>query len=179
MTQLATILSRRPTFVPRGAGLAVVALTGTLVLAACSGTGNGYTHIGVPTPQGQASLSLDGKLPSHWPSNIPVPPGAHPAGSASLAGKSNRVDAAVYKSDRSAQQVYDYYTSGSSIQTTSKSALGSGSHFVGRVKVTSPTAEDVTIVPHSHGSLIVMVIPGGHGPGTTPTTVVIGSSGRE
>ena len=149
-----------------------------LVLAACTGTGNGNTEFEVSTPQGQVSLSLTGKLPPNWPSDVPVPPGARPAGSASLVGKSNGIKAGVYRTRQSPQQVYDYYTSQPSITTTSKSAVGSGSNYVGRVSITAPITANITIVPYQHGSLIVIAIPGGHGPSTTPTTIPPGSSGR-
>lgn len=168
---------RRPADLSRFGWLAL-ALAGLLVLAACTGTGNGNTNIEVSTPEGQVSVSLNGKLPPNWPSNTPVPPGAHLAGSASLVGKSNGIKAGVYRSGQSPQQVYEYYTSESSITTTSKSAVGSGSNFVGRVSITAPITANITIVPYQHGSLIVIVIPGGHGPSTTPTTIPEGSSGR-
>lgn len=156
----------------------VPALAGMLVLAACTGTGNGNSNFEVTTQEGQVSLSLNGKLPPNWPSNTPVPPGAHPAGSASLVGDAHGIKAGVYRSGQSPQQVYDYYTSQSSITTTSKSAVGSGSNFVGRVSITAPITANISIVPYEHGSLIVIVIPGGHGPSTTPTTIPEGSSGR-
>ena len=149
-----------------------------LVLAACNGTGNGNTEFEVSTPQGQVSLSLTGKLPPNWPSNVPVPPGTRPAGSASLVGKSNGIKAGVYRTRQSPQQVYDYYTSQPSITTTSKSAVGSGSNYVGRVSITAPITANITIVPYQHGSAIVIAIPGGHGRSTTPTTIPTGSSGR-
>jgi hypothetical protein len=157
----------------------ITALAGLFVLAACTGTGNGNSNVEVSTPEGQVSLSLNGKLPPDWPSNTPVPPGARPAGSASLVGNSHGIEAGVYRSRQSPEQVYNYYTSDSSITTTSKSAVGSGSNFVGRVSITAPITANITIVPYQHGSLIVIVIPGGHGPSTTPTTLPLGSSGRE
>jgi hypothetical protein len=56
--------------------------------------------------------------------------------------------------------------------------VGSGSNFVGRVSLTAPITANITIVPYQHGSLIVIVILGGHGASTTPTTTPEGSSGR-
>lgn len=178
MSQPSLTVRRRPTSASPFAWLASAVLAGMVLLAACSGTGNGNTEFEVSTPQGQVSLSLNGKLPPNWPANAPVPPGAHPAGSASLVGKSNGIKAGVYRSRQAPAQVYNYYTSQPSITTTSKSAVGSGSNFVGRVSITVPISANITIVPYQHGSLIVMVIPGGHGPSTTPTTLPLDDSGR-
>jgi hypothetical protein len=178
MSKQSTSVGRRPTSQPGLARLAIAVLAGLLVLAACNGTGKGKTEIEVSTPEGQVSLSLTGKLPPNWPPDVPVPPGADPAGSASLVGKSNGIKAGVYRSRQSPERVYEYYTTEPSITTTSKAAVGSGSNYVGRVSITAPVAANITIVPYQHGSLIVIVIPGGHGPSTTPTTIPEGSSGR-
>jgi hypothetical protein len=176
-------MSQRLTIVPRPVPISlqawlIAALASLFVLAACTGTGNGNSNVEVSTPEGQVSLSLNGKLPPNWPSNTPVPPGARPAGSASLVGNAHGIKAGVYRSRQSPEQVYNFYTGDSSITTTSKSAVGSGSNFVGRVSITAPITANITIVPYQHGSLIVIVIPGGHGASTTPTTLPEGSSGR-
>jgi hypothetical protein len=69
----------------------------------------------------------------------------------------------VYTSPDSPEKVYQYYTTQPSIITTSHSAIGLGSHYVGRVKISSPVDSAVTTAPHESGSLIVMVITGGSG----------------
>jgi hypothetical protein len=148
-----------------------------LALAACTGTGHGKT-LEVATSNGQVSVSLNGQLPPNWPCCVPLPPGTYTAGSASLVGESNGIKAGVYRSRQSPQQVYNYYASDSSITTTSKAAVGSGSDFVGRVSISAPLTANITIVPYQRGSLIVIVIPGGHGASSTPTTIPTGSSGR-
>jgi hypothetical protein len=86
--------------------------------------------------------------------------------------------AGVYRTLQSPQQVYNYYTTDSSITVSTKAAAGSGAKYLGRVAITAPISANVTITPYQHGSLIVIVIPGGHGPSTTPTTIPVGSSGR-
>ena len=50
----------------------------------------------VSTPNGQVSLSLDGQLPSNWPSQFPVPAGFKVAGSGSLGGSSSATLVAAY-----------------------------------------------------------------------------------
>jgi hypothetical protein len=86
--------------------------------------------------------------------------------------------AGVYRSPQSPEQVYEYYTTESSITVDTKAAAGSGAKYLGRVSITAPISANITIAPYQHGSVIVIVIPGAHGPSTTPTTTPVGSSGR-
>jgi hypothetical protein len=125
-----------------------------------SGSGNSKNFT-ITTDNGQASLSLDGKLPPNWPANVPVPSGATPAGSGSLVGQSNGVMVGVYESTETPENVYTFYTTDRSIKTSSEKKVGSGSKFVGRVKLTAPVTAGVTILPHNGVTLIVMVITGG------------------
>jgi hypothetical protein len=106
-------------------------------------------------------VSLDGRLPPNWPAGTPVPAGATPAGSGSLVGSAHGVMIGVYQSPDAPEKVYAYYTTEPSIHTTSKRAVGSGSVYVGRVKISAPITAGVTILPYSGGSLIVMAITGG------------------
>lgn len=164
---------------PRAAGITVAVpalLAGLLVLAACGGSAHGKS-VEVSTANGQVSVSLNGKLPPNWPSDVPIPPGANPAGSASLVGKANGIMAGVYRSSQSPEEVYNFYASDSSITTTSKVGVGSGSNYVGRVSMSAPVTADVTIVPYQGGSLIVVAIHGGQGPSTTSTTLSSGTTG--
>jgi hypothetical protein len=158
--------------------VAAILVAGVTGLAGCGSSKGSSTQFEVSTSNGQVSLSLNGKLPPHWPANAPVPHGAKPAGSASLVGKSNGVLAGVYTSRQSPEQVYEFYTTDKSITTSSQSSAGSGSSFVGRVSITAPIEANVTIVPYKGGSAIVMILQGVPGPSTTPTTIPEGSSGR-
>src|SRR4051794_32702828 len=54
------------------------------------------------TPDGQVSVSLDGKLPPNWPTAFPVAPGATPAGSGSLGNSDKTVMVGVYSVSGSA-----------------------------------------------------------------------------
>jgi hypothetical protein len=159
-------------------GRAVILVMCLGLVAACAHASSNAKQIEVQTANGQLSLSLNGQLPPNWPHDAPVPPNAHPAGSASLVGESQGVMAGVYRSKQSPEQVYEYYTTESSITTESHSAVGSGDKFVGRVTLTHPVAANVTIVPYEGGSLFVMVISGGRGPSTTPTTLPTDATGR-
>jgi hypothetical protein len=128
-----------------------VLITPPFVLAACSSsttpssttTTSAKSSFEVSTSEGQVSISLDGKLPPNWPTDAPVPRSATPAGSGSLVGQSKGLIVGVYTSPDSPEKVCQYYTTQSSITTTSQAAVGHGSHYVGRVKISSPV--DVVI----------------------------------
>jgi hypothetical protein len=145
--------------------LALLAVGAMAIASGCtsnSSSSKSLSHFEISTSDGQVSLSLDGKLPPGWPTNVPVPSGAEPAGSGSLVGTSNGLKIAVYKTTDSPQQVYDFYTTESSITLTSQSSVGSGSNFVGRVKMTAPVTATTTIVPHDGETLIAITITGAH-----------------
>ncbi len=81
----------------------------------------------------------------------------------------------VYETNASAEATFQFYTSpppaGSSMKTESPSSIGSGTKFVGKVKLTSPVAGDVVVLPYNGRTLIVIVLTnaGTSGP-TSPTT---------
>jgi hypothetical protein len=113
----------------------------------------------VTTPDGQVSLSLDGKLPPNWPSNFPVPSGAEAAGSGSLGGSSSTVIVGVYTTSKSAPDTFSYYTSNPKGWTTSGAkSVGSGSNYVGSAEITAPQTGSVTVVQHDSTTYIVAVL---------------------
>jgi hypothetical protein len=142
------------------ASLAVCTVAGASACTSSSSSDKSRSHFEISTADGQVSVSLDGRLPPGWPTNVPVPSGAEPAGSGSLVGKSNGFMIAVYKTTDSPQQVYDYYTTEPSITLTSKSSVGSGSTFVGRVQMTAPVTATTTIFPHDNETLIAITMRG-------------------
>lgn len=133
-------------------------LLGMLALPACSSSKSAKSQFEISTQEGQVSLSLDGKLPPGWPANVPVPPGAEAAGSGSLVANSKGAMVGVYKTAQSAEDVYGYYTGDSSIVVDSKSALGSGTRFVGHLHMTSPVDATVIVLPHDSSTLITIVM---------------------
>jgi hypothetical protein len=113
----------------------------------------------VNTPDGQVSLSLDGKLPPNWPSDFPTPSGAKPAGSGSLGGSSSTVMVGVYTTSKSAPDTFSYYTSNPNGLTTSGGkSVGGGSNYVGSAQITAPHTGSVTVVDHDNTTYIVAVL---------------------
>ena len=113
----------------------------------------------VTTPNGQVSLSLNGQLPPNWPASFPVPQGATPAGSGSLAGSSSGVKVAVYTTSATAEETFAFYKATSSGLTTSNATtVGIGTSYVGRLKMSAPYIGSVTVVDHNGTTYIVIVI---------------------
>lgn len=112
----------------------------------------------VATPDGQVSVSLDGKLPPNWPGAFPVPSGATPAGSGSLGGAATTGLVGVYSTSMPAADAFSYYTSSSSLKTTDAKSIGGGAAFIGSLKVTAPYDGSVTVVGRSDTTYIVVVL---------------------
>jgi hypothetical protein len=123
-------------------------------------------NVNVQTPAGQASLSLDGKLPPGWPSAFPVPQGAKAAGSGSLVNASKDVMVAVYTTSESAAGAFSFYTGRSSLNPTDETKVGVGSAFLGSVKISGEFTGSVTIAGAEGDSYIVIVL----NPATTTTS---------
>jgi len=126
----------------------------------------------VSTPSGQVSLSLDGQLPPNWPSQFPVPSGAKAAGSGSLGGSSSATLVAAYTTSESASDAFAFYTGNSKLTTSDQKSVGTGAHYVGRVKITAPYTGSVTVVSHSGTTYIVIVLtssPRSSSPSASPT----------
>jgi hypothetical protein len=112
----------------------------------------------IATPDGQVSVSLDGRLPPNWPSGFPVPRGATAAGSGSLGGGTSTGLVAVYSTSASAADTFAYYTSNAALTTTGARSVGVGDSFVGSVRVTAPYAASVTVAARSGTTYIVIVL---------------------
>jgi hypothetical protein len=117
----------------------------------------------VTTPDGQVSVSLNGKLPPNWPSDFPVPKGADVAGSGSLGGSDQTAHVAVYSTSQAPNDAYSYYTSNSDLTTNSAHSAGVGSAFVGTMKLTAPYTGSVTVLARNNTTYILIVL---HLPGT-------------
>jgi hypothetical protein len=154
-------------------GLVAVAVLGmALLISSCSSSTNSSNgsknSFEISTPAGQVSLSLDGKLPPNWPPKVPLPAKTTPAGSGSMVSESNGgVMVGVYKSESTPEEVYKFYVSEPSVTTESKAAAGSGSRFVGRLKISAPKEATITTVPSNGGALIVIAIKHDNGTGTS------------
>jgi len=112
----------------------------------------------VATPDGQVSVSLDGKLPPNWPGAFPVPPGAEVAGSGSLGGSASTGQVAVYSTSTSPQDTFTYYKSNSSLTVADAKSVGAGASFVGSMKITSPYTGSVTVLARNAGTYFVVVL---------------------
>lgn len=152
-----------------------VASVGAIGVAACSSSSTSSTtttttlrQFQVMTPDGQVSLSLDGRLPPNWPADAPVPEGAKVAGSGSLVSGSQGVLIGVYSTSQAPDKVYNFYTTSSDVTVASSSAVGSGSAFIGTVRVTAPVQANVVVLAHEGVTYIVMeVTPTGSATSTT------------
>jgi hypothetical protein len=112
----------------------------------------------ISTPDGQVTLSLDGKLPPNWPAAFPVPTGATPAGSGSLVGSNQGVMVGVFSTTGSASDAFSFYTTDSGLTTSDAKSVGVGSAYVGSLKFTAPFTGSVTVVSHDGNTYIVVVI---------------------
>lgn len=124
----------------------------------------------VETPEGQVSLSLDGKLPLGWPGGFPVPESAEPAGSGSLGGSDKAVRVGVFTTNESGESTLDFYTQDQSLQTTGRHAAGVGENFVGRLTLTSPYTGSVNVASRQGSTYLVIVLQGDTTASTTSTT---------
>ena len=166
--------------------LAAAALVATFGIAAvaCSGndsssttttttatTTSGDQSFQVDTPDGQASLSLDGTLPPNWPTGFPVPTGAEPAGSGSLGGTDSTRLIAVYTTSQAASDAFAFYTGSTGLNPSDASKAGAGSSFLGSVKVSGTYTGSVTVVGRGSSTYIVIDLEGsGSSGGTTTST---------
>ena len=112
----------------------------------------------VTTPEGQVSVSLDGKLPPNWPSSFPVPSGAKVAGSGSLGGSSSTAMVGVYTTSQSAPSTYSYYTTNAGLTTSGGKTVGAGSTYVGSANITAPYTGSVTVLQHDSTTYSVIVL---------------------
>jgi hypothetical protein len=149
--------------------LAVGLMLGCLVAAAACSSSSSSSSAASPaasasqdfqvsTPNGQVTVSINGKLPPNWPSGFPVPSGTHVAGSGSVAGSSSATSIAAYTTSQSPSDAFTFYESNSKLTTSGGNSVGVGSHFIGAMKITAPYTGSVTVVAHSGATYIVVVL---------------------
>jgi hypothetical protein len=158
---------------------AAVVVSGLLLPVACSSSSKSATSttttakkdssksFEITTPDGQVSISLDGKLPPGWPAGFPVPSGATPSGSGSLGGSSKTVMVGVFTSTNTPDSDYNFYKSSSDVTVESASSLGSGDKFVGSLKLSGTYAGRVTTIGYSGTNYIIVILDSS---GTSDTT---------
>jgi hypothetical protein len=127
----------------------------------------------VSTADGQVSLSLDGNLPPGWPDTFPVPDGASPAGSGSLAKGGSGKLVGVFTGTMSPQDAYDFYRSSTAYTVDGSQAVGAGPAYVGTVTFSGSYKGRVTVLSKGGSTTIVVVIDAGSDANTGDT----GSSG--
>ncbi len=143
----------------------------TTTTSSASSSSNGFE---VATPEGKVSVSLDGDLPSDWPSDFPLPEQTDPAGSGSLADSSSGVMVGVFTTKQSGQDAYDFYTGESSLDPSSANSVGAGSNFVGSMDIGGSYPGSVTVTEVSGSTYIVVILTNG-GTGSSSTTTSTGS----
>jgi hypothetical protein len=112
----------------------------------------------VETPGGQVSLSLDGLLPPNWPANFPVAPNASPAGSGSRGDTAQTSLVGVYSSTDAPDETYRFYASTSAYHVDSKSSIGAGSVFVGKVSFSGAFTGNATVVSRNGTTYVVVML---------------------
>jgi hypothetical protein len=115
-------------------------------------------NVAVETPDGQVSLSLDGQLPPNWPADFPVPSGATPAGSGSLAKGGSGVTIGVYTTTQAPTDAFNFYKTNSSLTITKSGSVGTGDKYVGTVEFTGTFTGNVTVVAAGSGTNIVVTL---------------------
>jgi hypothetical protein len=181
---------RRPTrhlvVLPAVAVLALVSLT-----AACSSDDSSSTttasttastttakpkDLSVDTPAGKVSLSLDGKLPSGWPSDFPLPAKTTTAGSGSLQDTDSGHMVGVFSTEQSGSDAFDFYTGNTSLAPTDVHSAGLGSAFVGSADIGGAQKGSVTVAGISGTTYIVVVLDTG-GTGSSSSTTTTAAAG--
>lgn len=169
------------------AGAVVVSM---VLMGACSSDGGDATtttekvtttstapkDLSVSTPEGDVSLSLDGKLPSDWPKDFPTPDRTEVAGSGSLADNDSGVMVGVYTTKESGQDAFDFYAKDDSLQPTNSKSAGLGSGFLGSVDIGGDYDGSVTVAGVSDTIYIVVVL-NTEGTASTSSTTTTAASG--
>jgi hypothetical protein len=145
-----------------------------VLVAGCSSSGKSSTTttrkeagFDIATPDGNASLSLNGNLPAGWPSDFPIPSDAKVAGSGSLSGSSEGGMVAVYTVSGDASNTYDFYKSNTAYTVSSSSSAGIGGAFVGSVQFDGAFAGSATIAGRNSKTYLAIVLKRSSGSTTT------------
>ena len=123
----------------------------------------------VDTPDGQVSLSLNGQLPPNWPSAFPVPSGATPAGSGSLAGSNKSLTIGVYQTSEPPADVFAFYETNPALTVGNSNSAGAGSVYAGNLEISGTYDGNVSIISTGDTTYIIISLTG-QGSGTTTTT---------
>jgi len=123
----------------------------------------------VSTPDGQASLSLDGQLPPGWPSGFPVAPDTKKAGSGSLGNTNKTVLIGVFSATSKPEDVFNFYKSNSAYTVNNSSSAGAGSAFVGTVEFSGAYTGSASVVSNDGTTYVVVELDTG-GAGATSST---------
>lgn len=166
-------------------GAVVVAALGLGAVGACSSSSdsgsattttakssNGTVpkSFSVSVPEGDVSLSLDGQLPPSWPSSFPVPDGADPAGSGSLAKSDSGVQIGVFSTSEAAKDAFAFYSEDSSLSPSNVKSTGIGNAFVGTLTLGGSWEGTVWVGGYEGTTYIVVVLTGSSGAGGTTGT---------
>jgi hypothetical protein len=135
-----------------------------------SSNGTVPTSFSVNIPEGEVSLSLDGQLPPNWPSSFPVPDGAEPAGSGSLAKSESGVQVGVFSTSEAAKDAFAFYSGDSSLSPSNVKSTGIGNAFVGTLTLGGSYQGTVWVGGYEGTTYIVVVLTGSSGAGGTSNT---------
>jgi hypothetical protein len=159
--------------------VAVAALIGAVAVACSSDDSNkssssttaskGRKSFQVSTPDGQASLSLDGQLPPNWPSGFPVAPNTKKAGSGSVGNTNKTVLVGVYSATSKPEDVFDFYKSSSAYTVNNSTSAGAGSAFVGTVEFSGAYTGNTVVVSNEGTTYVIVSLETG-GAGATSST---------
>jgi hypothetical protein len=150
----------------------IIAVVAALFLLGCSSSHSSSSStssrsFSVSTPEGSASLSLDGQLPSGWPSAFPVPAGATPAGSGSIAGSEQSHMIGVFEASGTGPDTFDFYKDSTELTVKNAKSVGAGSSFVGRMELTGSYSGSVTVTEHNGHTYIVAYLNAATGTGSS------------
>jgi hypothetical protein len=162
-------------------GLAATAILAVGLLAGCGSSSKSSSSttttpankgFDISTPQGSASLSLNGNLPPDWPSAFPVPSDAKVAGSGSLGGSSKNGMVAAYTVSGSPSDAFNFYKNNSTLTVTKSTNYGVGGAFVGTVQFKGTYTGSANIAGRNSSTYLVVVLTGSGDASTTvaPTT---------
>jgi len=135
-----------------------------------SSSGTVPKSFSVSVPEGEVSLSLDGQLPPNWPSAFPVPEGAQPAGSGSLAKSDSGVQVGVFSTSQAGKDAFAFYSGNSSLSPSNAKSTGLGSAFVGTLTLGGSYQGTVWVGGYDGTTYIVVVLTGSSGVGGSTNT---------
>ena len=154
--------------------VAVAAVLSLALLASCSSSGKSSTPttikengFQIATPDGTASMSLNGQLPPGWPSAFPIPSDAKVAGSGSLGNTKDTGMVAVYTISGSASDTFAFYKTNTAYTVTSSSSAGIGNAFVGTVQFDGAYTGSATLAGRNAKTYLAIVLKTSTGATTT------------